>query len=90
MSTIICAYCRKPLELMNSIQSEMCEDLQVKAEYMCTNTDCEFGSRVIHESKQPLQKHGYITVYMLQKRPAPKGRLRKLFGEMAGHLSLRL
>ncbi len=90
MSTIICAYCRKPLELMNSIQSEMREDLQVKSEYMCTNTNCEFGSRVIHEARVPLQKQGYITVHMLQKRQEPKSRLRRIFGELAGQLSVWL
>jgi hypothetical protein len=88
MGTIICAYCRKPLERLNSVESEVREDVQEKTEYMCTNTGCEFGSRVIHESKRPLRKQGYITVYMLQKQPEPKSRLRRLFGEMAGQFSI--
>lgn len=88
--SIICAYCRKPLELLKSVESEMGEDLQEKAEYMCTNAECSFGSRIIHESRRPLRKQGYITVYMLNNREQPKSRLRRIFGDLAGQLSFRL
>jgi hypothetical protein len=75
---------------MNSIESELGEDLQEKTEYMCTNAQCEFGSRIIHESRRPLQKQGYITVHMLLKKEEPKSWLRKLLRERTGQLSFRL
>lgn len=86
---IICAYCRKPLELLNSVESEVGENLHERKEYMCTNTRCEFSSRIIHESRRPLLKQGYITVHMLNNREEPKSWFKKL-GERAGQLSLSL
>ncbi len=88
--SMTCAYCRRPLERLSSIESEVGEDLHERTEYMCTNTGCQFSSRIIYESKRPLVKQGYITVHMLNNRVAPKGKLRKLFGELAGQLSIGL
>jgi hypothetical protein len=68
----------------------MGEDLHLRAEYMCTNTKCDFSSRIIHEFNRPLQKKGYITVHMLQKKKEQKSGFRRLFGELAGQVSLRL
>ncbi len=87
--SIICAYCRRPLELLSSIESEVGENLQETREYMCTNTRCAYSSRIIHELRSPLQKQGYITVHMLNRKEEPKSWFKKL-GERAVHLSLRL
>ncbi len=87
--TIICAYCRRPLELLSSIESEVGENLHEKKEYMCTNTSCAYSSRIIHESRSPLQKQGYITVHMLNRKEEPKSWFKKLLGERVGQLSLR-
>lgn len=87
MSIITCAYCGKPLERLSSVESEVGEYVREKTEYMCTNTQCDFSSRIIHEHRRPLQKQGYITVHMLQKRPQPKSGLRRIFGELAGQFT---
>ncbi len=85
--SLVCAYCRRPLERLNSIESEIGEDLQEKTEYMCTNTRCQFSSRIIYESRRPHLKHGYITVHMLQKKDPPKSWLRKLLEQRTAQLS---
>jgi hypothetical protein len=87
MSSLVCAYCRKPLERLSSLESEVGEAVQERTEYMCTNTGCRFSSRIIYESKRPLHKQGYITVHMLNKREEPKSWIRKLFRERAQELS---
>ena len=87
---IVCAYCRRPLERLSSIESEVGEDLHERTEYMCTNTRCDYSSRIIYESKRPLLKQGYITVHMLNNKVPSKGWLRKLFEDRVGQLSLRI
>ncbi len=89
MGSLVCAYCRKPLERLAGIESEVGEQLHETIEYMCTNVQCRFSSRIIYQSSRPLQKQGYITVHMLNRREEPKSWFRKLFRE-AGHLSLKL
>ncbi len=78
--SIVCAYCGRPLERLNSIESEVGENLHEKTEYMCTNIRCQFASRIFYESRWPHRKQGYITVPMLQKKDPPKSWFRKLFG----------
>jgi lipopolysaccharide biosynthesis regulator YciM len=85
-----CAYCRRPLERLNTLESEIGDDVREKIEYMCTNINCEYSSRVIYEWKRPLEKKGYITIAMLNRREPPKSRLRRLFGGFADQLSARL
>ncbi len=86
-SSMVCAYCRRPLERLNTVESEMGEDLHEKTEYMCTNINCQFSSRIIYESKRPHVKQGYITIHMLQKKDPPKNWLRKLLDQHVGQMS---
>ncbi len=88
-SSLVCAYCRRPLERLTGIESEVGEQLHEITEYMCTNIHCQFASRIIYQSSRPLQKQGYITVHMLNKREEPKSWFRKLFRD-TGQLSFRL
>lgn len=85
-----CAYCRRPLERLNTVESEVGDDLHEKVEYMCTNIQCQYGSRIIYEWKRPMQKKGYITIAMLNRREPQKSRLRRIFGGIAGQLTARL
>ena len=86
--SLVCAYCGRPLERLNSIESEIGEDLHEKTEYMCTNIRCQFPARIIYESLRPQLKHGYIRVHMLQKKePPPKSWFRRILDQQIAQVS---
>ncbi len=88
--SLLCAFCNMPLELINSIESEVGSTVQEKMEYMCSNPRCKHGSRIIHESSRPLRKDGYITLSVLHKKDPPKKWFWKLFGDRTSQPSLRI